>query len=116
MGDSVIQNLTVKDRYGNKYETQSNWNSNGTFEGKKNKCGINIVDEGYEICWGISEYGKNLYTVTYEITNFVQDYSSYQMTYFTIVPTGIDPMPEKVSVRISSFFNFNVFFHSSNVM
>lgn len=106
MQTSEIKNLSVKDENNTEYKFLSSWDINATLEGKKEKCGLNNTSNGVEICWGIGEYGKHTYTISYEITNFVSDYGSYQLTYFTLVPSQMDPTPQNVEIRISSDANF----------
>lgn len=109
--DSEIRNFSVKDETGKEYALLSNWNVNATRENKKEKCGINEVDDGIELCWGIGDYGEHTYTISYEITNFVTAYQNYQMTYFTLVQKNMDPIPEEVTITIRSDSEFS----SSNV-
>lgn len=111
MQTSEIKNLSVKDENNTEYKFLSSWDINANLEGKKEKCGLNKASNGVEICWGIGEYGKHTYTISYEITNFVSDYGNYQLTYFTLVPSQMDPTPQNVEIRISSDANFT----SSNV-
>lgn len=111
MQTSEIKNLSVKDENNTEYQFLSKWNINANLEEKKEKCGINETSNGLEICWGIGEYGEHTYTISYEITNFVSDYGDYQLTYFTLVPSQMDPAPQNVAITISSDFGFN----SSNV-
>ncbi len=86
LGDSEITNLQVKDEDGIVYTSVSYWNVNGGFENKKYKCGINEISDGVELCWGISEYGKKIYTVSYEISDFVVGLTDSQMVYWTLIP------------------------------
>ena len=86
LGESEITNLRVKDEDGKVYTSQSYWNVNGSFESKKYKCGINEISDGVELCWGISEYGRKIYTVNYEISNFVVGLTDSQMSYWTLMP------------------------------
>lgn len=86
LGESEITNLQVKDEDGVTYTPVSYWNVNGGFESKKYKCGINEISDGVELCWGISEYGRKTYTVSYEISNFVVSLLDSQMSYWTLMP------------------------------
>ena len=36
-----------------------------SFEEKARRCGIHDTDSGYEICFGISNYGQNRYAIEY---------------------------------------------------
>ena len=85
-GKSEITNLQVKDEDGITYTPISYWNVNDSFENKKYKCGINETNNGVELCWGISEYGRKTYTVNYEITDFVVGLPDSQMVYWTFMP------------------------------
>ena len=58
---SNISNFRVIDETGREYERLANWNTNASFSAKAYKNGINHVYNGVELCWGISEYGKNIY-------------------------------------------------------
>lgn len=66
----TISDLSVSDTKG-EYQRLTNWDVDGSFEEKANQCGINTTDTGYEICFGISEYGKNRYAIEYRLQNVV---------------------------------------------
>ncbi|MBQ8300225.1 MAG: DUF2207 domain-containing protein [Clostridia bacterium] len=100
LGRSDIKNLRVSDEDGTTYTTLSSWNTNGTLESKKNKCGLNYISDGVEICWGISEYGSKTYTVQYEITNFVIELNDSQMIYWTLIPHDFSNRIENVEITI----------------
>ena len=70
IGNSEFLNFTVRDK-NTLYTPQDYWNTSASFEGKKYKSGINYIDDGLELCFGISDYGNNIYTMTYTITNFI---------------------------------------------
>ena len=57
LGDIKIRDLTVSDETGTTYKTDRSWDTDRSFDGKKNHCGLNSISDGYEICWGIGEYG-----------------------------------------------------------
>ncbi len=83
LGKSKIKNLKVS--MNGKVFKNTWWNVNNTFEEKKYKSGINKTDTGIELCFGISEYGYNTYTFTYDITNFVVNTTDYQMIYWDLL-------------------------------
>lgn len=107
LGDSEFKNLKVSDDRGVTYETLSSWNTKGTFEQKKNKCGINKTSSGIEICWGISEYGTRKYKVRYDITNYVRECQDSQYVYWQIFPKNFGLTVNSVDVRIQSNKKFN---------
>lgn len=103
LGNSVIKDLTVTD--GNtKYTTLSNWNTSGSLSSKANKCGINKISNGVELCWGISKYGSHTYTVKYTITNFVSELTDSQMIYWTLIPYDFSNSIGNVYIKIHTDF------------
>lgn len=88
------------------YETISYWNVDSSFDEKKYKAGINSIDNGYELCFGISEYGNNTYTLKYTITNFVSTTEDADVIYWQLIPYELSDKPEYVKVKIYSDFNY----------
>lgn len=104
LGKSKITNLTVKD--GNtEYTTLNYWNTSGTINSKANKCGLNYISDGIEICWGISSYGSHTYTVNYTITNFVSELTDSQMVYWTLIPHNISDSIGRAYIKIHTYYN-----------
>ncbi len=85
LGYASISDFSVKDDTGRNYTKLSSWNTNGSFNDKAYKCGINNISSGKELCWGISRYGNNTYTLTYNINNFVSQYTDNQGIYFNLL-------------------------------
>ncbi len=101
LGNSEITNLKVSDKT-KTYTVLSSWNTSGSLNTKAYKCGINKINNGIELCWGISVYGKNTYTVTYEISNFVSELSDSQIIYWTLIPYDFSNRIDNVNITISS--------------
>ena len=101
LGNSKITNLTVSDNTKN-YTTLNSWNTSGSLSSKAYKCGINKISNGVEICWGISNYGSNTYTVKYTITNFVSSLADCQMVYWTLIPYDFSNSIGSVKIKIHS--------------
>lgn len=101
LGNSAIKDLSVYDN-GIKYTTLSSWNTSGTLESKANKCGINRISNGIELCWGISKYGSHTYTVKYTITNFVSELTDCQMVYWTLIPYDFSDSIGNVYIKVHS--------------
>lgn len=99
LGKSKIVNLTVSDS-GVDYKSLDSWTTSGSLQSKAQKCGINTVSNGVELCWGISSYGSHLYTVKYTITNFVADLTDYQMVYWTLIPYSFSNEIDDVYIKI----------------
>ncbi|MCL2341707.1 MAG: DUF2207 domain-containing protein, partial [Firmicutes bacterium] len=105
LGNSKITNLTVSN--GNtKYTTLNSWNVDASFNDKINKCGINFVSDGVELCWGISSYGTHTYTVSYNISNFVSELTDSQMVYWTLIPSELSNSVGSVNIKIHSSISF----------
>ncbi len=106
LGNSVIKDLIVKDA-DTQYEQVSYWDTSGTLESKANKSGINQIDSGVELCWGISKYGSHTYTAKYTITNFVSETTDAQMIYWTLIPYEFSNSIGNVFIRIYTDFNID---------
>lgn len=95
----TISNLKVSDQNGI-YATIADWNIDWSFEEKARKCGINDTDSGYEICFGISRYGQNRYTIEYKLDNAVGGYSDRDGVNFRFVNDQMNTTPTHVTVLI----------------
>lgn len=107
LGNSEITNFSVEFK-GRRFTTLSTWDVDATFSEKAYKAGINPINNGYELCFGVSSYGSNnLYTLRYTITNFVSQTSDADMVYWQLIPYDLSDKPERVYVKIHSFFDFD---------
>lgn len=95
----TISQLKVTDQNGT-YDTVADWNVDWSFEEKARKCGINTTDNGYEICFGISQYGQNRYAIEYKLDNVVGGYSDMDGVNFRFVNDGMNTTPTDVKVEI----------------
>ena len=97
--------LTVSDLTasmdGTAYETLETWNVNASKEAKAYKCAINRVDNGYEICWGLSEYGSRTYQVTYTVDQLVRAYDEADGFNFMFVNKDMNTTPTDVNLLIT---------------
>ena len=86
------------------YENIGAWDVDAEFDEKAYKCGIREVDDGVELCWGISEYGKNHYTITYELKNLFRAYNDFDGCLYRFVNGGMDFFPTngKVTVHLEN--------------
>ena len=83
MGGSEVRDLEVSDETGLRYENIGSWDVDRSRSWKAGKCGIVYKGNGYEVCWGLGESGKRVYTTSYTITSLVHAYpdASSQRTY-----------------------------------
>lgn len=101
VGKNTVSNLTVTDDRGVRYTTLSNWDTDASFEDKANKCGINATDEGYELCWGISEMGDRTYTWSYRLEGLVKHYSDSDGFYHQFISDDMSSAPKAAEVIVS---------------
>jgi len=107
LGESIISNFSVS-MDGKEFTFQDIWNVDNSFDDKKYHNGFNYVEDGVELCFGISEYGSNTYTLNYDISNFVVNTSDeYQMIYWTLFPYDYNPSPSRVYIKIYSDFKYS---------
>ena len=89
-------NLSVLDKTtGRQYTFVDNWNDITEKADRDDKCAIVDLGNLVNICWGIGEYGRHEYIVRYTISDFVKDYTSYQLVYLKVLQDNMDPAPRK---------------------
>lgn len=107
LGNSIISNFKVK-LNNREYTFNDNYNVNASFDSKKYTNGFNYINNGIELCFGISKYGKNTYYLEYDISNFVVNTSDgYQMVYWNLFPYDYNPSPDNVYIKIHSNFKYS---------
>lgn len=107
LGTSSISNFKVK-LNNIEYTFKDDYNVNASFEQKKYINGFNYIDNGIELCFGITNYGNNIYYLSYDISNFVVNTNdNYQMIYWTLFPYDYNPSPNNIYIKIYSDFKYN---------
>ena len=99
LGNSQITNLRVYDKT-KTYTNTGTWDTDASMSEKAYKCGINKIYNGVELCWGISNYGSNVYTAKYNISNFVSELTDSQMMYWTLIPYDFSTTIGSVKIKI----------------
>ncbi|MDP4132557.1 MAG: DUF2207 domain-containing protein [Bacillota bacterium] len=94
-----IEDFKVSDING-EYKNIGRWNVDASFKDKANKCGIVTKSGGYELCWGISNYGENRYSIEYKVTGLVASYDDYDGFNFMFVNKGMSFFPTDAHVEI----------------
>ena len=97
-GYLTLTDLSVRDTE-RVYETEDGWDTDRSFEEKAYRCGLLPTDSGYEICFGISRYGENTYTVTYTVHHMFNAYEDTDGTLFRFVNDKLNVTP--TNVRLS---------------
>lgn len=99
LGEMTLSGLTVSDGQG-AFATLEGWDTSASFGEKARRCGLNPVEDGYEVCWGITEYGQNRYAVEYELGGLTAAYEDADGFLFQFVPDEMNIGPTDVTVRI----------------
>lgn len=107
LGNSQITNFRVTDETGRQYEELANWKTNADFNSKAYKCGIHNISDGVELCWGISSYGNKTYTLKYNISNFVTQYTDNQGIYFNFLNLDQKVSKAKITIRSDNAFSLD---------
>ena len=105
LGESEIKDYKVY-MDGKEYTFDDYWDIDGDFDDKAYANGINYIDDGLELCFGISSYGEHTYTLTYTITNFVVELNDSQMVYWTLIPRNLNYIVENIYIKVHSDFYY----------
>lgn len=106
LGNSAILDYTVSDQTKTytSYNSSGSWNVNASFDDKAYKYGIYDAGDHKELCFGISNYGSNIYTLKYKITGFVATTEDSDIIYWELIPSNLDV--DNVYIKIHSDFNY----------
>src|SRR5690625_3774279 len=101
LGESTIRDFIVTED-GKTYEYLDHWDIDASREEKAFKNGLITTEDGYELSWGIGEYGKHEYVVEYVITDFIKQLEDSQILFWRFVNDQTNIPPEKVTVEIET--------------
>lgn len=91
---------------GKDFEKIESWDTDKNFEEKSYKYGMIDRNDEVELCWGISSYTDNTYTLKYKINPLVVGLNDADMVFFQFVGGNFDPNPENVSIKINGYEKF----------
>ncbi|MCD8505941.1 MAG: DUF2207 domain-containing protein [Alkalibacterium thalassium] len=97
--------VEVIDFYVESMEEQTNWDSNASREDKAGSYGIDDSASETGLIWGIGDYGRNEYVVTYTLSNIVRQMEDGQSMHWNFNTFGDIP-PENMTIDISGPFDF----------
>lgn len=109
LGDREISNLKIWGFVPGKtapqqFTTVDDWDIDDSREEKAGRCGIYFDPDDNsddpQICWGFGDFGRHQYTVSFRISNLVQDYGSKDGFAHSFACLNV-PI-EHVSVRVSA--------------
>ncbi|MBR4313642.1 MAG: DUF2207 domain-containing protein, partial [Lachnospiraceae bacterium] len=95
----IVKNLKVW-KGNREYLSADGWNVDWSFENKKWRSGINYTNNGLELCFGISEYGNNIYTFSYDIDPLVRSYTDADGFNFQFINPNMSTFPSNATLRI----------------
>ncbi|SDB18250.1 DUF2207 family protein [Eubacterium oxidoreducens] len=95
-----LESFSVSEN-GQEYINIGDWDIDADFDEKAGKCGVNDTDDGFELCWGITEYGTHSYEVTYTMANAVMEFGDCVGTNYRFVNSGMSTTPTAVDLKIS---------------
>ena len=101
LGNARITNFYVTEN-SIEYQEITPWNTHADFSQKKYKYGINYIDNGLELCWGIGSYGKHKYQLNYNIEGFVLAAKDADIVYWNLIPYELSSKPSNVTIKIYS--------------
>ena len=105
LGNSTIKDFQVLFK-GQNFTFNDYWNVNASFDEKKYQAGFNYIEDGMELCFGISEYGLNTYVLKYTITNFISKTEDADVLYWTLIPHELSDKPEHFYIKVYSDFAY----------
>ena len=76
------------------------WDIDASFDEKAGKCGLLEIDGGVELCWGITEYGRHDYTVSYNIGGLAGAYSDADGFNYRFIDPDQSIFPTSASVTV----------------
>jgi len=100
LGDMSLSEFLVSDASG-PYTYINEWDVDASFEEKARKYGLVKTNKGYELCWGISDYGENRYAIEYKINNLVGGYEDFDGFNFQFINSGMGTLPTDVTLKIT---------------
>lgn len=101
LGESTITDFNVYED-GRKYDYVDDWDADWTSDQKTFKNGIIKKNEQYELVWGIGEYGRHEYELSYTVTDFIKQLEDSQMLFWQFVNSDTNIPPQNVSITIET--------------
>lgn len=95
----IISNFRVS-MNGREFLQVEAWDVDETFEHKAFRCGINKTSTGRELCFGISNYGSNTYTFSYDVDPLAKAYDDADGFNFMFLNPNMSVYPTNVVMRL----------------
>ncbi|HIV74965.1 MAG TPA: DUF2207 domain-containing protein [Candidatus Pseudogracilibacillus intestinigallinarum] len=101
LGKSTITDFSVYED-GKMYDFVEDWDVNWSKEQKTFKNGVIEEKEHYELVWGIGEYGKHEYELSYTVTDFIKQLEDSQMMFWQFVNNDTNIPPQRVTITVET--------------
>lgn len=92
---------------GKDFTKKEPWNIDASFEEKANSYGMVEDGDRVELCWGITNFGENTFTLNYKIDPVVVGLNDYDMVYFRFIKENLDPLPDKIRIQVNGYEPFD---------
>lgn len=102
----VLENLQDSDLLAfqvENFDRNEQWDIDSSFEEKAYQYGVIETDDGYELAWGISEYGQPEYHLSYRLSNLVRNLEDGQAMLWDF-NTFLDFPTDRMTLEISAPF------------
>lgn len=101
LADSEFKDFRVIED-GVEYEYIEDWDIDASREEKAFKNGIIKTNKGYELAWGIGEYGPHNVILEYTVTNIVKNFPDAQGMFWEFSKANTNIPPQRVNLVIES--------------
>ena len=85
------------------FTEEPDWDIDASFEDKAYRYGVIDVDDGYELAWGISDYGTQEYDVVYSLSNLVRELEDGQALFWNF-DTFLSHPTDKMTLEVHAPF------------
>lgn len=100
--NETVSNFSAS-RDGENLNIVDSWDVDKSREEKASIAGINYVDEGIELCFGIGNYGKHTFVIKYKVNNFITAFKGADASLWQYVGPGFSDSIEKININVYSY-------------
>jgi len=86
------------------FTENEDWDIDASFEEKANEYGVIETDDGYELAWGITEYGTPEYNLSYSLSNLVRELNDGQALHWNF-DTFLSLPTDRMTLEVTAPFN-----------
>lgn len=94
----TYSDFELQDSSGKTFQFENVWDIDRTRKEKAFKCGLNRTKNGFEFCWGMGEYGKQTYYISYRVHKIIVSLNDYDMLHYQVINKGMSTAPHYAKV------------------